>query len=107
MNRPASKRFRALDSRREPDDSQANAPSRVATTEPSPAPEDRSAVQARPALHQRRMAELEGQLAEAREALARQKQEYEENATSFGQVMARLSHSERTLGQTKAKLMDA
>lgn len=53
------------------------------------------------------MAELEGQLAEAREALARQKQEYEENATSFGQVMARLSHSERTLGQTKAKLMDA
>jgi chromosome segregation ATPase len=53
------------------------------------------------------MAELEGQLAEALEALARHQQESEENSTSFGQVMARLSHSERTLGQTKTKLMDA
>jgi chromosome segregation ATPase len=53
------------------------------------------------------MAELEGQLAEALDSLARQQQETEENATSFGQVMARLSHSERTLGQTKSKLMDA
>lgn len=84
MNRAASKRFRAHDSRRDPDDSTAKVPPRAADT-----------------------AELEGQLAQALEALARQKQESEENATSFAQAMARLSHSERTLGQTKARLMDA
>jgi chromosome segregation ATPase len=53
------------------------------------------------------MAEIEGQLAEALEALAVQQQESEENATSYAQAMARLSHSERTLGQTKSRLMDA
>ncbi|HYQ04889.1 MAG TPA: hypothetical protein VER96_39710 [Polyangiaceae bacterium] len=55
---------------------------------------------------QRRVLELERQLADAQAALARQQRESEENATSFSQAMARLSHSERTLGQTKAKLMD-
>jgi len=108
MNRPASKRFRAPNSRRGPDDAKANDPSRTAeVAETSLGADERSAVQARPALHHRRMAEIEGQLAEALEALAGQQQESEENATSYAQAMARLSHSERTLGQTKSRLMDA
>src|SRR5882724_10509821 len=105
MTRPASKRARAHDSRRDSDG--AKAPSTAEATASSLGAEERSAVQARPAAHHRRMAELEGQLAEALETLTRQQQESDENATSFGQVMARLSHSERTLGQTKSKLMDA
>jgi chromosome segregation ATPase len=101
MNRSASKRLRAHDSRRDPDDAQANA-----ATETVLGHEERSAVGVRLPAQQRRMLELEQQLANALAALARQQGESEENATSFSQAMARLSHSERTLGQTKAKLMD-
>jgi ABC-type transporter Mla subunit MlaD len=108
MNRPASKMFRGHDSRRDPDGEAANNPPRRAeAAEPSLCAEEQSAAQTRPAADYRRIGEIRGQLAEALEALARQQQESEENATSFAQVMARLAHSERTLGQTKTKLMAA
>jgi len=69
--------------------------------------EKRSAVNARPPTPAQRLADLQTQLGEARDAMARQRQEFDEDASSFAQAIARLSHSERTLGHTKAKLMSA
>jgi chromosome segregation ATPase len=100
MNRPASKTFRAHDSRRDSRRRAEAAGSSLGNAE-------QSAVQPRPTPDPQRTAAIERQLAAALEALARQQQESEENATSFAQLMARLAHSERTLGQTKTKLMAA
>jgi chromosome segregation ATPase len=51
--------------------------------------------------------ELELELTRLRTAMAQQKREFEEESASFPQVLARLAHSERALGQTKTKLIAA
>ena len=61
----------------------------------------------RPTTRGRHLAQVEAELAEAHQAIAQQRREFDEDASSFAQAIARLSHSERTLGQTKAKLLDA
>jgi chromosome segregation ATPase len=53
------------------------------------------------------VAELEKELAQLRVAMAAQKREFDENATSFSQALTRISHSERTLSLTKTKLLAA
>jgi len=63
--------------------------------------------QPQPATRLRPVAEVEAELAEMRQAMAQQRREFDEDASSFAQAIARLSHSERTLGQTKAKFLDA
>ena len=77
------------------------------TSDPRRDPGSSDLDEAQPTAHRSRIADLEVQLAEARGAMAEQRREFDEDATSFGQALARLSHSERTLGQTKAKLLDA
>jgi len=69
--------------------------------------DERSVVQARAVAPHWRVAELEQELVSARDALARQRQEFDQDAASFQQAIARLSHSERALGQAKARLSDA
>jgi chromosome segregation ATPase len=51
--------------------------------------------------------ELENELTKLRAAVEQQKREFEEEASSFPQLLARLAHSERALGQTKTKLIAA
>lgn len=51
--------------------------------------------------------ELEQELKRLRAAMEQQKREFEEESASFPQALARLAHSERTLGQTKTKLIAA
>jgi chromosome segregation ATPase len=51
--------------------------------------------------------ELEAELTKLRAAMEQQKREFEEETSSFPQVLARLAHSERALGQTKTKLIAA
>jgi chromosome segregation ATPase len=53
-----------------------------------------------------RIAELEAQLAVADQALKSQRSSYDEDATSFEKALARLAQSERSLSQTKARLVD-
>jgi chromosome segregation ATPase len=50
---------------------------------------------------------LEAELAELKVALAQQQREFEQEVASFPQLLSRLAHSERTLGQTKTKLIAA
>jgi chromosome segregation ATPase len=54
-----------------------------------------------------RATELEAELSQLRAAMAQQKREFEEETSSFPQVLARLAHSERALGQAKTKLIAA
>jgi chromosome segregation ATPase len=49
--------------------------------------------------------ELEDELSRLRAAMEQQKREFEEETASFPQVLARLAHSERSLGQAKSKLI--
>jgi chromosome segregation ATPase len=51
--------------------------------------------------------ELELEVKRLRSTLEQQKREFEEETASFPQVLARLAHSERALGQTKSKLIAA
>lgn len=51
--------------------------------------------------------ELENELTKLRAAVEQQKREFEEETATFPQVLARLAHSERALGQTKTKLIAA
>ena len=60
-----------------------------------------------PAKRLRHVAEVEAELAETQQAMAQQRREFDEDASSFAQAISRLAHSERTLGQTKAKFLDA
>src|SRR5450432_1670640 len=103
MNRPGSRRPKRIS---HPTGSNADpqpGPPEGAVTEV----EERSAVKARPPTPHQRLADLEVQLAEARNTLTKQRQEFDEDASSFAQAIARLSHSERALGHTKAKLMSS
>jgi len=103
MNRPGSRRPKRLS-----DPSASNAAPRPAPPEGAVTEvEERSAVKARPPTPHQRLADLEMQLGEARDALARQRQEFDEDSSSFAQAIARLSHSERALGHAKAKLMSS
>jgi chromosome segregation ATPase len=54
-----------------------------------------------------RIAELEAQLAAAAQALQRQRSSYDEDSSSFEKTLSRLAQSERSLSQTKARLVDA
>jgi chromosome segregation ATPase len=49
--------------------------------------------------------QLEDELTRLRAAMELQKREFEEETASFPQVLARLAHSERALGQAKTKLI--
>jgi chromosome segregation ATPase len=54
-----------------------------------------------------RIALLETQLAIAEQALKSQRLSYDEDSTSFEKTLSRLAQSERSLSQTKARLVDA
>lgn len=49
--------------------------------------------------------QLEGEVDRLRAALEQQKREFEEETASVPQILARLAHSERALGQAKSKLI--
>jgi chromosome segregation ATPase len=54
-----------------------------------------------------RIADLESQLALAAQALQSQRATYDEDSASFEKALSRLAQSERSLSQTKARLVDA
>jgi chromosome segregation ATPase len=70
----------------------------------APLPNARNGVTGRP---DARIAELEAQLAAAAQALQSQRSSYDEDSTSFDKTLSRLAQSERSLSQTKARLVDA
>jgi chromosome segregation ATPase len=70
----------------------------------APPPGARNGVTGRP---DARIAELEAQLAAAAQALQSQRSSYDEDSTSFEKTLSRLAQSERSLSQTKARLVDA
>jgi chromosome segregation ATPase len=49
--------------------------------------------------------DLESELSQLRSTIEEQKREFEEETASVPQILARLAHSERALGQTKSKLI--
>jgi chromosome segregation ATPase len=70
----------------------------------APSPSARNGMTGRP---DPRIAELETQLAAAAQALQSQRSSYDEDSSSFEKTLSRLAQSERSLSQTKARLVDA